>query len=566
MRLAWHIVKKDFRLLRWTLLALIVLSIIAAINQVIAPLLIDGHLRWHRALPFWIFVTSVAYGLVPLLAVANQIQAEGLMGTTAFWLTRPISRGTLLRSKLLGLALFFALPLIVVDGVLMAAFGVSASTLVLVAIQEACVIAVLWLVIAFAASVTTSAVRLLGLLVGLFVVVSATTTIAIGLMMPAIDRTPFGSEVILVPIDPTQAILFNTAVAAVALGALWYHYSRRRRARAVLLFLAGLALSWALTGLVGPHTSLFGGPPTVAHERWAQDGTEPHLRISADRPTKRSEQRAAMSGDGDGDWIDSIVMPVAIDGLPAEYSARPSTVAAEVRFADGHVVRSQPSGPYHMRLPIVPGVSVPGPRDYVREEFWPVLMKAPRAVFEQDGDRPGDYTGTFDYSLERHETLAVMPLARDARYNDGTRSVLVTDTRYESDHCLATVRLTRVDLAVNASSRPVLAPQFRLRDGTPLTWVAAPRRNTLVAASGEPVFDLLPHPLRQFEIEYREMLVLYPMLEAYTAPGPPCDQIEVVMERTSYAGVLTRTLTLHDFRLNDAEPPAQRQPPSASVR
>jgi energy-coupling factor transporter ATP-binding protein EcfA2 len=76
-----------------------------------------------------------------------------------------------------------------------------------------------------------------------------------------------------------------------------------------------------------------------------------------------------------------------------------------------------------------------------------------------------------------------------------------------------------------------------------------------LAGDGERI--LTPHLMQRLDLGYRVAEVIYPMLDEQHAPGPPCDQIDLVIERTTYAGSLTRTLDLHDFRLNAAAAPPQ---------
>jgi hypothetical protein len=208
--------------------------------------------------------------------------------------------------------------------------------------------------------------------------------------------------------------------------------------------------------------------------------------------------------------------------------------------------------------PITPRYGTPKPDDYVRDDFWPVLMRGPQAVLKQDGDRPGEYVGTFDYTLERHDVLATMPLALNVHYSDGARSVLITGLRTVQERCIVTVRTTKVGLPADWLSRVVLAPRFRLRGGTALKDLPEGGGGFgAIGANVGTVFLLMPQSLRHFDLEYHDVSVIYPMLDTVRAPGPPCDQIDVLMERRTYAGTLTRTLTLHDFRLYGGYPRAR---------
>jgi len=107
MNLTWHIVKKDLRALKWPLLLWITL-IIAKLGVGVALLNADGTegLEWFTKMDALAKVLS-AFEYVSFVLTAAIIQQDLLVGTTAFWITRPISGARLLRAKLTGIALVF---------------------------------------------------------------------------------------------------------------------------------------------------------------------------------------------------------------------------------------------------------------------------------------------------------------------------------------------------------------------------------------------------------------------------------------------------------------------------
>src|SRR5262249_27064708 len=125
--------------------------------------------RWIFVLPMWLFIITIAAALQLMLLVANHIQAERLVGTTAFWMTRPIPRTTLLASKLLGLALWVLVPTLMLETILMAAFHVPIATIVLAWVEQGWSVALVLLALLFAATLTATATRMLFLLVGVLI-------------------------------------------------------------------------------------------------------------------------------------------------------------------------------------------------------------------------------------------------------------------------------------------------------------------------------------------------------------------------------------------------------------
>ncbi len=107
MNLTWHIVKKDLRALKWPLL---VWALIVAFKLGVGVTLLtaDGTegQEWFARLNMLAKLMAGFEGVCFVL-VAALIHEDGLVGTTAFWMTRPISGARLLGAKLLGTGLVF---------------------------------------------------------------------------------------------------------------------------------------------------------------------------------------------------------------------------------------------------------------------------------------------------------------------------------------------------------------------------------------------------------------------------------------------------------------------------
>jgi hypothetical protein len=101
MNLTWHIIKKDLRALRWPLL-LWTLLIVMKLGAGALLLTADGTEgdSWILSLDAAAKILA-ALEVLSFILVAALVQEDPLVGTTAFWVTRPISGGRLLRAKLL---------------------------------------------------------------------------------------------------------------------------------------------------------------------------------------------------------------------------------------------------------------------------------------------------------------------------------------------------------------------------------------------------------------------------------------------------------------------------------
>jgi ABC-type transport system involved in multi-copper enzyme maturation permease subunit len=113
MNLIIHLVKTDIRRSRALLLVWLLLLALQGML---------GSFGMNTANPGSQMFTSMIAQLMPQLEmllffvfVAFVVLADPLVGTTGFWLTRPISRSTLLKSKALFAAVVLVLPAVIVE-------------------------------------------------------------------------------------------------------------------------------------------------------------------------------------------------------------------------------------------------------------------------------------------------------------------------------------------------------------------------------------------------------------------------------------------------------------------
>ena len=115
MNLTWHIVKKDLRALKWPI-GIWLLCIVAKLG--IGVLLLNGDgtegADWFGKMDAFAKVLN-AFSFISFVLTAAVIQQDLLVGTTAFWMTRPISGGRLLRAKLITLGLVFGVMPVLVN-------------------------------------------------------------------------------------------------------------------------------------------------------------------------------------------------------------------------------------------------------------------------------------------------------------------------------------------------------------------------------------------------------------------------------------------------------------------
>ena len=130
MSLTWHIVRKDLRRMAvptgiWcALVAVITLAMrtVPMTLELAGPLqsadLAAAASRWINVVETFIGLAMIMQTSTGVVLVASLLQQDSLVGTRAFWQTRPISDGRLLRAKLIaGTLLFVLAPALVIAAI-----------------------------------------------------------------------------------------------------------------------------------------------------------------------------------------------------------------------------------------------------------------------------------------------------------------------------------------------------------------------------------------------------------------------------------------------------------------
>jgi len=161
MHLILHHLKKDIRALR---LLLLLWFILLLVNSLLIRSGLDSSIISEQGIE----VLSTAYVLLYVLQqilqiviVCQLVQADALAGTTAFWLTRPISRKDLLLSKSLFVLLVLVVPSLITEMIVLQINGISVSQTLSALPQELILQSALFLVpVMLLASLTPNLARL----------------------------------------------------------------------------------------------------------------------------------------------------------------------------------------------------------------------------------------------------------------------------------------------------------------------------------------------------------------------------------------------------------------------
>jgi hypothetical protein len=305
MRLIPHLAWHDLRSQRVPLL--VWAGILALLP---AAILVGPALLLHMPrTPVLLLLRLLSTGFLAALIV----QRDSLVGTTAFWLTRPITRVALFASKLVSLA---AVLVVVPWAVTLIAWW-STGALVSDAVRAGTAVAVeqgvVTLLAAMAACITSSLTHLVVAAVASFALVSA----AGGVVVPAILRFwPF-----MTPYGRWQPDVFIVTIFVLGLPIIGYQYIKRRERRSAAMVMVALltaiaaGLAWPAEPLIRPS-----GPvdQAVVNPEGVVVSLDPETLIEQYRPEEvggvvvpRTQLSAVITADGQSDAV--LLMATAID-------------------------------------------------------------------------------------------------------------------------------------------------------------------------------------------------------------------------------------------------------------
>lgn len=466
MNLTGHQFRKDLFRLRLPVVLWLVLVLLRA--ALVTPGLAEPGEDASLQVLYRLFTTLVPLlqNILLLVMVPLLIQEEPLVGTTAFWFTRPIDGQLLLRSKMMFVVTIFILPPFLTEMVILAIHGSSTLQLAL-AVPEilledlkflACVI------ILSALTQTFARYALLGasLFIGYYLLGIVAFVLADYFQLPTFLRgTRSGS------LADSQYVASTVAVIAIAVLILFDQY-RSRDTRRGWFRVGGTVLVTFLIGHYWPGDFL-----PHRHDR-----PDPEIDTSAVRLTVSADPRSRQISDAyryrsKEDPKKSISGELEIAGLPPGYVAEPSRVKASLKLSDGTVVTH--SGYEYSGFDrkwdaaaiqhALGGAKILNP---VKEKAMSVtLLLVKDDLFGNYSGTPGVYSAEVEFVLKRYEVAGNLPVKPKARYDRGSDHSVITQVLKQTGAAIVLLRESKVSLffggdrhrqefAFNILGRPIL--------------------------------------------------------------------------------------------------------------
>ena len=471
MTLLRHLVAADLRRFGWLIAAWVTLVAAGVVVYAWLPL-VAGSQRTSEALRMTSGVLWLAEQVYRLVIIALIVHAHPAVGSTAFWMTRPIPPRLLLASKALLIGAVTVGAPVVADLALALKYSVPAADMLMSALQTALVNG-LWVAVCFTIAVVTRSFAQFTLVCG---VAASTLVLApVAVELAVSSRRAAASARHDVPFSP--AILVTAAVVFIAvLVVAWIvQYTRRRRPETIALSASGACLA-LLVGTVTPPSFM------MAQDRspdWARGAT---LQISSDSPTPYLASETAAGSDSSAIVKAIVTMPSLPQGWAAQALLEDATVQADGVSLDSQgsastngvaLSRSGNDDEHPMRIALAQALAVERvPGAFYGLEPTTVFVR-PGAEAERLGNLRGRYHGRFRVALTHVEAVGVLPLTRHAVFQEGAYRLTIRDVRFDD---ALTVRVQLSDVTAPAVRGGQRSYEFYLRNRAHREALAGTRR------------------------------------------------------------------------------------------
>ena len=441
MNLITHLVRTDIRRSRGLLLLWLLLLALHGLLASFGTTSLDRHTQVFFGLISQ-FVPQLEMLLLSVF-VAFVVLGDPLVGTTGFWLTRPVSRPTLLKSKTLFAAAVIVLPAVLVEVVVFAANRMPPHYIALVVPDIILGKLTLILAVAAIAALTPNFGRFAIVAAALVVVLFAQELLASWMRFLS-SQSPSDS------LSKSRDVAASLWVIFVGGAVVAHQYLTRKTSRSVV--------AAAIVALATVPVLSF----------WMWDFMAPTLPKSAARPFDVSRVKIELNGNiskqeimtarSQGAPDQEIEGAVDAVGLSFSYPLQPKRIRPHLQLPDGTKLPVKEA----TRLPLmiqahaealeaalggIPVVNAAPPR------LASGLFVVDSDTYGKYGDQPLSFSGDFDCVASKYVIAAEMPVARGAHSEQGSMNLAIAGVLRQADGVDIVLRERLPNLLIDRANR-----------------------------------------------------------------------------------------------------------------
>ncbi len=565
MNLAIHLFKKDFRHLRvllvlWLFLVvlqsvLIGTGLAAAAGDVVLQIIFS---MIGMLIPLLQYIALVV--IIPLL-----VQDEPLVGTTAFWFTRPMARQDLLASKGLFIGALLVLPPLLAELIMLICNGVTPRHVLLavpeVLLTQLCTVLTIWVL----ASLTRTFARFA--VVGIIVVIAMWLVMA-GLAIAQLLQGDVFKKLNEFSLTESRGVVASAVVIVLCSIAIVHQYLTRKTARTIAMACLAAAATVAITS-AWPVDFLKTAKRPVQGDilkgetvSVAMDSSD--KLYSSDAFSFRSSATPKKDLRGN----------LTVSGLTSGLAASIASIRSKIVYPDGKTFIWDGDGNANLTRMAnnnqwdseairhaLGGISIVNEKE--QSHSYETLFELDSDLFYKYGEMKGVYTADVALDVYKCERVATLRLQKKARFDSGSEHVVVTDVLREPHGCSVILSSKNVKLLFAADARPEMANMMGKQKALYVL------RNQKLGQAFVPKQDLNAGA-SMWMLQMNERLVNMPIRSRYESDykDSPIDEAwladaDLVRIEAVEVGTLSKSLRIEDFVMNvKKEKPNEKRKPS----
>jgi len=441
MNLVIHVLKKDIRR-SWVLLS--VWLVLLVLQGVLIGASTNPGDQPMQAL-YQILSQLVPFfeALLIIVIVPHVLQEEPLVGTTAFWLTRPISGSTLLKAKTLFALAVLVLPPLAVQTIVLSANGLTAHDVALaapeIAMGQLCLIIMVATVAALTPSFGKFAVLGVSLLIAFLVATLALQWLRI--YLGAQNFFGQGESISLMKSRSAAASLLTILAGGAVIA---HQYLTRGTLRTIL---AGSVCAAALFCVPTLWPWDFLAPPPLTHGAAPFDVAAAKVEL-----TSRLSAGDIGASRGQGPPQKRIYVGIELAGVSPGYVFQLKHLRGLLTLPDAPPISvKEPmqdynqmqtnTGSWEAALGGTPVINSPEP-----SSFHPELFTMDASVYRKYLDEPLTFSADLDFLASKYVLTGELPLVKGSRNRHGSDNVVITDVLRQPDGVDILLREHRANL------------------------------------------------------------------------------------------------------------------------
>ncbi len=434
MKFLPYLLKKDLIRLKYLLLVWLLLILAQSALGIGGHNLAAEYLEFQMLLPLLAKLISFLQGLMVIVIVPLIIQDDSIVGTTAFWFTRPIPRKGLLFTKSCLVLILLAIPPLIAEIFVLSAHGATIYYLLL-AVPEIFIEKLAFIipfVILAALTPKFSRYALVGIIIfAVFTVITITSSV-ITIFLPNL-RTYLSN--VKIHKNPSLAASLDVAkdIYVILIGSVLIvrQFLTRSTAKTIKWLVVAFLVMICLTRIWNwdflKEISIAKSPATISDSLSVDFDTQ-YLTISDEVRFRKKDVRGK-----------SISIKQTVKGLPSgQFAILRKMKDVQMKYPDGTILESKHVSAFKRELfsgekfmlsiqAALGDVKLLS-SSIIREAFSGTeIFSLDESDFHQFKNKTGAYSAQVDFDIYEYKIVSQLPLKQGAKDTFGTEQIVIQD-------------------------------------------------------------------------------------------------------------------------------------------